>query len=432
MGDDPTVRNMETAQEGSAWRALPILPADVWEIAIDHLWDQPRTLMACTLVCSAWYPRSRFHLLRRAVLRKRQDLHGFARVLKRMPSLRHQVKDLVIERRHPVLGNRLPVDYLSTAIRMLAGKLPKLDTLCISHSMVTMETLHPDVFLHMSIFSSVTRLHFTRLVVWSLSTFGNLICALPAIVELRCSSLAVSQKTPFTSTVFSGNKKRAKITTLYLASHVNKGVIEFLVTTGAAENLQKITLDNLEISNPVRMPPNWAIQQLVNCAGASLTELDMSFSEVPLSLGQADRPDTMLSYATNNALRTLTVGVRRLADKHIDWMLSTQPTLKSERLETIVIVLDSRRQDPPKTPGGDTPRLLSAVLSPPLCVPLDTMLSSDSFKCVKTVEIRFLANIFSQVIPDAKQWEDHVVPCFPRLVQRAILRTSVKVDMDEP
>ncbi|KAI0721195.1 hypothetical protein C8Q72DRAFT_787946, partial [Fomitopsis betulina] len=38
------------------------LPVEVWERVMDHLWEDYPELLACSLVCEAWRPRSRFHL----------------------------------------------------------------------------------------------------------------------------------------------------------------------------------------------------------------------------------------------------------------------------------------------------------------------------------------------------------------------------------
>lgn len=38
------------------------IPTELIERILDHLYDDVRTLKACTLVCRAWFTRSRYHL----------------------------------------------------------------------------------------------------------------------------------------------------------------------------------------------------------------------------------------------------------------------------------------------------------------------------------------------------------------------------------
>jgi len=40
------------------------LPSEVWDYILDHLWDNPTALCACSLACRAWIPTTRLHLFR--------------------------------------------------------------------------------------------------------------------------------------------------------------------------------------------------------------------------------------------------------------------------------------------------------------------------------------------------------------------------------
>ncbi|KAI0924174.1 hypothetical protein AcW2_005127 [Taiwanofungus camphoratus] len=42
--------------------SLPNLPPEICDYILDYLWDDPRTLRACSLTCRAWLPTTRLHL----------------------------------------------------------------------------------------------------------------------------------------------------------------------------------------------------------------------------------------------------------------------------------------------------------------------------------------------------------------------------------
>ena len=44
--------------------AAPLLPPELYDAAIDHLWDDPKALAACALTCRSWVGASRLHRFR--------------------------------------------------------------------------------------------------------------------------------------------------------------------------------------------------------------------------------------------------------------------------------------------------------------------------------------------------------------------------------
>ncbi|KZT01631.1 uncharacterized protein LAESUDRAFT_611880, partial [Laetiporus sulphureus 93-53] len=167
---------------------LPQLPVEVWENVIDHLWADQWALWECRLVCRAWYPPSRFYLLKYITMRSVKGVKAYAKELKQTPELS--------KRRHhmTISGNqRTDMSVLWPAATMLARKLPRLETLDIRWSEWKPWTMHRDVFLHLSGFSSVTRLHLSDVTFPSITVFGRLVCALPRLVALTCEDLEFTQ-----------------------------------------------------------------------------------------------------------------------------------------------------------------------------------------------------------------------------------------------
>ncbi|GJE99495.1 hypothetical protein PsYK624_157590 [Phanerochaete sordida] len=73
------------------------LPLEVWELIIDYHSDDVRTLLACSLTCSALLRRSRRHLYRRVVLRTEDRAAYFVRALTHDPGNWGAVHALEVE-----------------------------------------------------------------------------------------------------------------------------------------------------------------------------------------------------------------------------------------------------------------------------------------------------------------------------------------------
>ena len=70
------------------------LPPELWDQAIDHLWNDPDTLRACSLTCKDWLPSSRYHLFRNVRLRHSDDVTRFRALLDSNPTIAPCVRKL--------------------------------------------------------------------------------------------------------------------------------------------------------------------------------------------------------------------------------------------------------------------------------------------------------------------------------------------------
>ncbi|KZT04941.1 uncharacterized protein LAESUDRAFT_782067 [Laetiporus sulphureus 93-53] len=209
-------------------KALPVLPADVWENVIDHIRDNSNALTACTLVCRTWYPRSRFYLLREVWFHSQGDVRICSRMLKKTPQLSKRVEQMIIQG-SAHLGEQKPepVPHLSTAAMMLARKVPRLKKLSIWQT----STIHRDTFLHLFAFTSISHLNLASVMFPSIAVFGLLICALRSLIGLDCWGLTFMQGT-LNSTVFGAHRDPVKIRELSLNGTGLGEVIKFFVSTG--------------------------------------------------------------------------------------------------------------------------------------------------------------------------------------------------------
>lgn len=85
----PTVSDMASA-------ARPLLPRELVDETLDHLWDDPKALTACALTCRAWVPTTRVHLFRTVLLSSLSSTIRFSTLLKDTPSIARCVRKLSI------------------------------------------------------------------------------------------------------------------------------------------------------------------------------------------------------------------------------------------------------------------------------------------------------------------------------------------------
>lgn len=172
---------------------LPNLPVEVWERVVDHLWEDYPELLACSLVCRAWLPRSRFHLLSRVLLQSRADIHSLARNLKSLDGLRDQIHTLIV-RGGRTEATRKPIPQIGTLAAMLARNPPHAEELGLWHA--CWRDIPDNTFLHLTTFTSVSRLTLAYVTFPNVLTFGRLIFALPFLDVLACRDVSFEKKGP--------------------------------------------------------------------------------------------------------------------------------------------------------------------------------------------------------------------------------------------
>lgn len=257
----------------------PALPIEVWECVIDHLWDDHRTLIACVLVCRTWYPRSRLHILGCVAFNDTKQIHQLAK-LARMSSPDTDLIRRVIFRGGLRPGEHRPVPHLGTFAAMLAGRLTNLGMLCVANADWQPSMLQPDVFLNLSIFTSITELSLNDVRMPSAQTFGQLVCALPNLQALYVGDLAFSSCDPdlkFNPAFFIRRAPHMKLTSLWLGGISMSPIIDFLVSTTFSTNLKSIFLGP---HKPIQIQDVQVlgVSRLLQAAGGALHDLRINVS----------------------------------------------------------------------------------------------------------------------------------------------------------
>lgn len=82
----------------------PILPPELFDETLDHLWDDPIALQACSLTCRAWVPTTRLHLFRTVRLTSEANCTQFSALLKSSPVVARCVRKLTIDAQYSGVG----------------------------------------------------------------------------------------------------------------------------------------------------------------------------------------------------------------------------------------------------------------------------------------------------------------------------------------
>lgn len=75
---------------------MTVLPPELFDETLDHLWDDPKALQACSLTCRSWVPTVRLHLFRTIRLHSPSSCADFAALLHVSPSIAWCVRKLTI------------------------------------------------------------------------------------------------------------------------------------------------------------------------------------------------------------------------------------------------------------------------------------------------------------------------------------------------
>ncbi|KZT08111.1 uncharacterized protein LAESUDRAFT_75822 [Laetiporus sulphureus 93-53] len=411
-----------------ATRTLPQLPIEVWENVIDHLWDDRDALKACIFVCRAWYSPSRFHLHRQIEIQSVKGVKAYVKELKQTPELSKRAHNMTID---GIWGSDL--SSLSTAAILLARKLPRLERLTIRRSEWRPWTMHKDIFLHLSAFS-VTRLVLYDVTFPSVTVFGRLICALPCLVELKCTHLIFTHD-HFHRDAFGLYCNRVKICSLSIMlkhTAVPDSLIDFLANICISSHLQRCIIRHDPSSE--YSPYKGELQRLLNASLGSLSELQFDL-ELARSERQTDTEmsaaDSVLSLNHNISLQRLWLCIWRIPQcSDLDSLCQALLSIKSGQLREVVIAFIYPYR---------VPRFMEAVKNvlkiheSAYHQNMDKYLSSDPFRTLSKVEFVLVAlDVFSKDLEEIavtaaeEQWKQIFAPLFPRLTKRGIFHATVR------
>jgi len=338
---------------------------------------------------------------------------------------------------------RTPISHLGLFAIMFAGIFTNVESISLQDVAWKSGDLHPDVFLHLSAFTSITQLHLKTVKFQSVTIFSRLITSLPNLETLVCwSNPSVGVFDPSSLSKFkSGWPRASKLSHLHLQlspfqsrisnfEHPSAGefLSQFLIATGWSGNLQKIRVD---ISSGASSDAESTyIQALLRSASGSLRNLTLLFD-----LDKGPEEDTIRSHlnlAGNINLQCLRLHVFCLSvvnDRGYNWLSGLLSQVGSQMLREISIILDVDSYW-----GRRDPAAMLSRLDHTTCSQIEDALCLPQFSSVRNVVFEYHYHIRdSQGVEEAQVneagWAEIFTSRFPRLYKRGILRTEVTVQL---
>ncbi|CCM01083.1 uncharacterized protein FIBRA_03131 [Fibroporia radiculosa] len=128
------------------------LPQEVYDLVIDHLWDDKVSLAACSLTCRAWLPSSRTHIFRDIHLKSPSACFRFKNLLE-TSTIAPLVRKMAVQayhflHKHPALRDEDTMweSRIPTLLSLLPG-LIELEIACLSWSTLRLTAAKESAFL---------------------------------------------------------------------------------------------------------------------------------------------------------------------------------------------------------------------------------------------------------------------------------------------
>ncbi|KAI0076775.1 hypothetical protein K474DRAFT_1191003 [Panus rudis PR-1116 ss-1] len=321
---------------------LTALPPELVDEAIDHLWNDIRSLQSCSLVCKAWLPSSRLRLFRTIRLRKADDCAKLSSIVESSPIIARCVRKLTVSAEYAgVDRDNQPVGddaWVNDASEVLL-KPQSVHTLAISR--VRWDSLNAATkAAFISLFKSVKTLLLFEVkfeeskdVLYFLSMFPNL-------NELYFHGVSWAREsiphpshppTPTRTSTNGAGTERMHLTYLFLDSKSSPTLVtEWLLNHPSEPRLRNIQLCWRDMEDAK------SLGDLLQASGSELESLRVEF---PSGLSEEALLQNQLTLAHNTGLRTLHFGGLNIT-------ASTSRTFLTNRLFPWVVVMLSQIRSP--------------------------------------------------------------------------------------
>jgi len=300
---------------------MPTVPPELCDYVIDHLHNDRKSLMACSLTCRNWVPTSRCHLYCEVLLHKPALFAGFKRLLQARPLLGSYVRILRISK----LDKASAVDLAQVEgiLPMILGYLDNLDFFggfLLSTSASVLRSVPEE--------RSVTELSLQYCEFPALEDLARLFYSCPRLQSLELCGVcwaSTSCDIPPPTLDVPGLRR------LVLGRDVDhSSVIGFLLRGNHHRRIQSLSA-SLSTEEDA-----YALSVLLEHIGESLTELDIEWHPIRSGLNVVLLPRTF-SIPPNVAVERLTI---RSAVSHAystPWVTSLLSAVDPTRLTTFAL-----------------------------------------------------------------------------------------------
>ncbi|KAI0093886.1 hypothetical protein BDY19DRAFT_881973 [Irpex rosettiformis] len=287
---------------------MTILPPELFDETLDHLWDDPKTLQACCLTCRSWVPTARLHLFRTIRLSSSLSCTNFTSLLDSAPSIAWCVQKLTISASYCGIDgneNAIEDDKWVNSTQSLArclGGYGRVNTLALSRlRWSSLEPATRDAFK--GAFRSIKTLVLFEVHFHASSNVLEFLDAFPELEELYFHAVSweveSDEQTLTTSRpIYPGDKMH--LSYLFLDPRSSPTLVtEWILRHPSDQKLRTIQLCWRE------MDDTKALGDLLKTSGSSLERLRIEFpSGIPEEAVLANH----VSLAHNTSLRALSFG----------------------------------------------------------------------------------------------------------------------------
>lgn len=311
---------------------VPAFPQEMADQVIDHLWDDPKALEACSLSCRSWLPSSRTHLHRTIRVHDGEHFARFQQLLKCVPVIACYVRQLAIGGRTvPADAHRtVRTDTWLSEVAPLLEKFERLEELQLTR-------LHWNAFQGSPLYASLARIK--RLVIvdarfheWA--DVRDLLSAMSSLQELTFHRVCWDIPTRHARESIPLGNVIPSLRSLVLDSGPPH---DSILHTLLASN-DELGLRNLSLRWCYRNDTK-ALGDLLRASGASLERLHL---ELPNGLVEEAVSRHEIDLVANSALRYVHFDGLHLPG-YCAWVPILLSQVPSERLETVEMSIMSRR-----------------------------------------------------------------------------------------
>lgn len=425
-------------------KTLPQLPIEIWHLFIDYLysWGCSDDLKACSLVCRTWASRSRFLLARNLRLSGHTTM---MQLVRKMQSGLHGCAPFQVEFVRLGDPNAETLLHLMSFAATFGGHFVGLTHLELNG--VWPELMHPDLYIHLSSFSSVTRLDLRTVTLPNVSTFGRLVGALPNLVHLTCRQTTIIQRigdddygVHHTKFALFRTRPLRLLHFEFDLGFWNWRIITFMIRAGWNIGLRDV---RLMISGHFFKSNIPCLVPFLAGIGSSLRTLSLVVLDVPSRNVISD-----IDLSTNTRLETVAIRSHILLkgdeDMEYYWMEHLLSQVKSQAIREVVISVDSDQDDDPAFGREESGRWLRAFegdidMAAPTssalrCVAIEAALMLPQFERLEriVIEYRFGLEFEADIGITEARWSNLMRIRFPRLYERGILHPRVAMNMGYP
>ncbi|KAF9817805.1 hypothetical protein IEO21_03147 [Rhodonia placenta] len=314
---------------------MPTLPPELFDEAIDHLWDDPTTLRACSLTCRAFVPTARLHIFRTIRIQGAGHCDRFRALLATAPGIACCVRRLTICAAYKGVdaeGRALEDDAWVNTIAAVLPQLTRITTLGIAR--VRWNALLAETQCAFAeLFRQVQTLFLFEVRFLASGDVLDFLSAFPVLTPLP---LAIQHPGYMEARK---EQERMQLSYLFLDPKSSPTLVtEWLLRHPSEQHLRSIQLCWREIDNMK------GVGDLLHASGASLERLSIEF---PAGVPEEAVLKNQISLVHNTGLRSVHFGglkvavARTFLSNHLfPWVTAMLSQIRSTHLQEIIFELE--------------------------------------------------------------------------------------------